>query len=1059
MLHLYLSNRLEFLAETAVALMQTSPPAAALAPEEIVVQSQGMRRYLNHYLAERSGIAANLRFNLPAALSWQLTRLFLPDTPHLNPFAPEVLRWRLLPLLEQPAQHGTVLPPVLTGYLKSSPTAAYHLAGRLADVFDQYLVYRPNWLAQWEHGRLNGLGEDESWQAGLWRILTAQTPAAHRAGQHQRLLAAIRPDRLPQRYLVFGISALAPVYLQLLQTLADNTEVHLFAVNPSQQYWGDVQSLKRLARQTDPAVEETGHPLLSSLGKQGRDFFDRLAADGRPLAQTDLYPALPAQPTLLQRIQADIQLLRLPEKNSAAMDGSILIQAAHSPLRELQILKDYLLCQLAAHPDLQPHQIAVLTPHIEDYLPFIHAVFGEAADGSRSLPYNIADIRISRSQPLMLLAESLLTLMQSRFETERLLPLLEQETIRRHWQISAEDADFLRHSIAELNIRWGADAEMRARYGGRDASFTWQQGAERSVLGWLLPENSGGLWQNTDPWPADLARLPAQAAWLVLLDTLHRHHRLWQTATDINGWIDRFRRLLADIAGDTPAPADQAVRQQIMQALSAWQEESTLAGYRTELPPETACEHLRRYFGSSSEAGFLRGGITFCSMVPMRSLPFDTLCLLGLNDGKFPRQTPAPAFDLIARHPQAGDRSRRDDDRYLFLESLLSARRLLYLSYIGRDYHKDEIQAPSPLLSELVDILAQMTGLSAAEFAAQHICQHPLQPFSTRYFSGSLSSSRRDYAQALNQPAAEPQPFIGNTTPAAEPASVIPLDTFIRFWRNPILYWLQASLQWKRPRIDPPADSAEPYAIADTGQVRQRYLDARRQNESFADTEKRLRADSLLPAGLLGEWLQAPERTAAKQLDHTLLTSRRLPDYPFCFQHGALQLAGNLSRLHEHGQIFYRADKLNAPDEITLWLQHLVYCAVFPAAQATHLVSPHASQTLSPIPAGEAIGLLCRWLDYYALGQQQPLPFFARTSLAAAQACTADNTDGDTLPEKAVSAARGKYRDNNGHPGQNHDSEVAQVFGRDAEEPINTPLFAQLVLELLLPLHLRLKPR
>ncbi|MBH5328195.1 exodeoxyribonuclease V subunit gamma [Eikenella sp. S3360] len=1074
MLHLYQSNRLEFLAETAVALMQASPPASAFAPEEIIVQSQGMRRYLNHYLAERSGIAANLNFSLPAALSWQLTRRFLPAAPRLNPFAPEVLRWRLLPLLDPAGGHAATLPPVLQGYLSSSPTAAYHLAGRLADVFDQYLVYRPQWLAQWERGRLNDLGSDEDWQAELWRILAAQSPAAHRATQHRQLLAALRRDGLPQRYLVFGISTLAPLYLELLEALAEHTEVHLFAVNPSQQYWGDLPSPKHLAKRPHPDAAEAGHPLLASLGKQGRDFFDHLAASSRPIEPIELYPAPPESPSLLQRLQTDIQLLRLPEKNPAAgsaqMDGSIVIQAAHSPLRELQILKDHLLRRLAEQPDLQPHHIAVLTPAIEDYLPFIHAVFGEAAPGSRALPYNIADVRLSRSQPLMLLAEQLIALMQSRFETERLLPLLDHEAVRRQWQISADEADFLRHSAAELNIRWGADAAMRAQYGGSGQAFTWRQGEERSVLGWLLPADRNELWQGIHPWSADLAYQPAQAAWFRLLGKLRAHQRLWQSPADIPGWAERFRALLDDTAGDSPAEADQAARQQIMQALAGWQDEAALAGYRAELPPDTACEHLRRFLAQSSEAGFLRGGITFCSMVPMRSLPFPTLCLLGLNDGKFPRQTKAPAFDLIARHPQPGDRSRRDDDRYLFLESLISARRELYLSYIGRDHLKDEAQAPSPLLSELVDTLAQMLGQSSADFAAAHIRQHPLQAFSARYFSGSphsehsdfsgsLSSTRQDYAQALNHPPADPQPFIGNTPPAAEAGAIIPLGSFLNFWKNPVRYWLHHALQWQRPYAEAPADSAEPYAIADTEAVKQRYLDARRHNEDFAHTEALMQADSLLPAGRLGQLLQAPERSAAKQLDSALLSSPRLLDFPFQFAHRGMVLAGSLNHLYQHGQIFYRAKALNAPDTIELWLQHLVYCAVAPQPQSTHLLLPGSPNTLPPLPAAEAAELLGRWLDYHTLGQQQPLPFFPRTSLAAAEACTAADLAAGRLPEKALDAARGKYRDNRDHPGQNQDSEVAQVFGRNDDEPIHSPLFANIVLELLAPLSLHLNPK
>ena len=87
MLYLYQSNRLEDLTELLQAVRQRQPLNHPLIAEELVVQSQGMRRFLNQYLAKSSGIAANLRFSLPAALAWRLMREILPDTPALSPIS------------------------------------------------------------------------------------------------------------------------------------------------------------------------------------------------------------------------------------------------------------------------------------------------------------------------------------------------------------------------------------------------------------------------------------------------------------------------------------------------------------------------------------------------------------------------------------------------------------------------------------------------------------------------------------------------------------------------------------------------------------------------------------------------------------------------------------------------------------------------------------------------------------------------------------------------------------------------------------------------------------
>ena len=171
MLYLYQSNRLEDLAELLQAVRQRQPLNHPLAAEELVVQSQGMRRFLNQYLANSSGIAANLHFSLPAALAWRLMREILPDTPALSPFSTEVMRWRLLDLFGserlQTEEQLADSRQALAAYLGNGEQAAYQLSGQLADIFDQYLVYRPDWINSWQSGKLLGLGEGERWQAEL----------------------------------------------------------------------------------------------------------------------------------------------------------------------------------------------------------------------------------------------------------------------------------------------------------------------------------------------------------------------------------------------------------------------------------------------------------------------------------------------------------------------------------------------------------------------------------------------------------------------------------------------------------------------------------------------------------------------------------------------------------------------------------------------------------------------------------------------------------------------------------------------------------------------------
>ncbi|MFA0519883.1 exonuclease V subunit gamma, partial [Vibrio sp. 10N.222.55.E8] len=116
--------------------------------------------------------------------------------------------------------------------------------------------------------------------------------------------------------------------------------------------------------------------------------------------------------------------------------------------------------------------------------------------------------------------------------------------------------------------------------------------------------------------------------------------------------------------------------------------------------------------GARISQRFLAGQVNFCTLMPMRSIPFKTVCLLGMNDGVYPRSMPPEGFDLINGRSRPGDRSRRDDDRYLFLEAILSAQECLYISYVGRSIQDNTERVPSVLVSELIEYCQQNYCLS-----------------------------------------------------------------------------------------------------------------------------------------------------------------------------------------------------------------------------------------------------------------------------------------------------------------------------------------------------------
>lgn len=1074
MFYLYPGNRTENLAAVLAALCEKFPLKEAFAPEEILIAAPGIARYLDTALAQKLSVAANIRYSSIPVFFWRLIAQMLPElsrhSVYTNAYAPDVLRWHILRVLLHDMHEKPGLAPVreaLQSYCAAYDTAAYALAGELAALFDQYLVYRPDWIAAWEKGKTTQKKDDaERWQMLLWQEIAAKIHTPHRIALLGDLLEKLQKNpqqadifapKLPERVFLFAFSAMAPVYLQLFAALSQHTDVHLFVLNPAREYWGDILSAQQILRdKNENSLRMLGHPLLASLGKQGRDFFDMLndtagieeKLDGRLFAENE-------EKTLLARLQNDLLNLRMPEKRDLrARDHSIMLQAAHNPLRELQILKDALLDFLRENPEKTPDDIAVLSPDIETYVPFIDTVFGKNAPDNCPLPYCIADTKISRNKPYLHAWRLLLEIFSSRFETGPVTALLDNDCVLRRFALSREDVPAIRETVQNLRVRWAENAAEREKYGGQDDLFTWQQALDRMAAGLLLPEDTDE-WQGIFPHHSDIALLPVLAKFCLFVQTLAQQRALWQQNADIAQWAQRIREISAALL----LPEDSADSETFFAHIDAWQENCAAADFADTLTPAVAGAHLQGWLDSYSEAGFLRGGVTFCSMMPLRNLPFAVVALIGMNSNAFPRAPHKNPFDLVAKYPRKGDRSRRDDDRYLFLECLLSARHTLYLSYIGRDVRDNAELAPSELVHELCDTLAAMTG---RDFFREKRVMHPLQAFSPRYFqkdSGSLKPSyRADYAHAYGQKAAETAPFWQGTYPEnpPEPAATqfVGIDEFLAFWKDPVKGWLNRHLQWKDNFIAAAEEGREPFILDKNGEaeISEAYFDALRANpdDDLQQTGRHLTAQNLFPAAQLGELLREELRQNALAVDKSYFAAGFLPPQVFECTIGKFIFSGSLKDLtDDNRQILFFYKEPNSRQTVQVYLQHLIAGAVAPTPPATHIVTPRKNSILPAYTSrGEAHALLEKWLLWYAAGQNMPLPFFAGTSLAAAESLANPKNSGDGFLKNAA----GKWHSSNRHTGEADYETNKTVFGRDEIPPFRQPLFRTLAEELLLPL-------
>jgi len=804
------SHRSEVLAETLSAWLMRQP-LAPLEQEVVLVQSNGMAEWIKMALAGQGGpgggVCAATRVELPSRFLWRTYRQVLgaSNVPPDSPLDKLPMTWRLMALL--PACVGDPVFQPVAGYLRGKrpepePERLLQLASRLADLFDQYQIYRPDWLQDWAEGRdvlrrqsgqpvrpddkAGLLPEDQRWQAELWRrVLATLTDAekqATRPALHLRALALLQSGQalaspVARRVSVFGMSHMPSQLLDMLAALSAHSQVLLAVPNPCQHHWGDIMDGRdalRAERRRHAYKKENlstvdfeqmhlhAPTLLAAWGRQGRDFirqldaFDDLQAaqERHPGVRLDLFDDAPGADgrRLLTQLQNRIRDLKSSQEPvEAALDAhddSLVFKVAHSPVRELEVLHDQLLLWFHAQPEVSPRDVVVMVPDIEVMAPAIRAVFGQYKRGdARFIPYDIADLGAQATSPLIHAVEWLLALPQQRSRMSEWVALLEVPALAARFGLKPEQLPTLTRWMVGSGIRWGLSAPHRAGLGldtcADDNSALF--GVQRMLMGYacgadpvpdapgLSPQSAPHL-AGIDPY-AEVGGLDAELAG-ALAHLLQALMDWWQQcaseATPLQ-WAQRGRALLAALF-KAQDDTDRNALSALDQALNDWTRSADQADFAQAVPLTVArAAWMEALKVPKLEQRFRAGGVTFCTLMPMRAIPFARVCLLGMNDADYPRRSPRADFDLLGLPglSRPGDRSRRDDDRQLMLEALLSARRTLYVSWSGRSVRNNSEQPPSVLVSQLRDEIDALWGEGTAK---RLTTVHPLQPFSRQYF-------------------------------------------------------------------------------------------------------------------------------------------------------------------------------------------------------------------------------------------------------------------------------------------------------------------------------------
>ncbi len=753
----------------------------------VIVPNRSIERYLSLRFAHRHDVTSQIEF-LPLM---SVFRRFTPRNSARSRLRidEKTIGWRVYRiLLERDSEKAF---PELIRWVNGDAKKLYELSRQLGSLYDKYILYRPEWINEWEAGRVPSSLEREpaaAWQGELWRRVAGEDwKGDHFAAVYGKIMrgeldVSSGADKTGT-IRIFGFSQLPPAVLRCLERFsAGGMPVTLYHLVPGKtffmedvrrekdelkefltRYFHEGQDPERL-REDMETLYFQHNPLVASFAMQSRvllsgtDDWDGdtdydYEAEDKPVPEDDT-----VLHKLQDRIRRDIRARGVQAAPKEAGNGcrSVQIRSCYSAFREVEAAHNFILHCLDEDPDLSVKDIFIMTPSPSEYAPLVDAVFNHSHDTVK-LGVSVADRPQTERLPSYGTLMKVLALFKGDFAASDVFGIMQDRELQSQWGITADDCQYCLTSAMRAGIRWGWDAdEHRLSGGAAFAENSWRTGFDRMLLDYAMDADPAVPYRVGDeyevfPVPGfDGSRADLLGRFIALTSKLHEIARFMRRRERNGIPFGEWESMLTDAAGYLFGKESE-LKILLQSVLSAWFRILTDAD-AADVPLTSGIvlaylqdKHVRP---EDNTMGFMRGKITFCGLRPMRSIPADAILLLGMDHGTFPEEDDNREFDLMQQYRDAGkdgpaagrepgDPLRRDESRQLFLDTIMAARKYLYISYIGRDNHDRKEKPPSACVDELKTYLTQEFGKNS--FVE---IQEPIHSFSTELFrSGAVNQS------------------------------------------------------------------------------------------------------------------------------------------------------------------------------------------------------------------------------------------------------------------------------------------------------------------------------
>jgi len=997
-----------------LARILADAPADPFAMELVIVPAKGVERWLSQQLSHHlgpsagraDGVCAGVEFRSPTSLVAEVL-----GRERNDPWSPDALAWPLLAVIDE--SMGEEWCRTLASHLGADAEGEeaelragrrYSVARRLARLFSSYAGQRPDLLRDWESGRdTDGAGgeldADLAWQPELWRRLVRRMDPPSPLDRHRQTCEQLRTDpgafALPPRLSFVGHTRFSRTDLELVEAIAEQREVHLWIGHPSDALWEELAGLEGVVpRERDDSHLRARHPLLAGMGRDLREL-QRLLGP----VDSDWTPA-EHPPTLLGSLQSDLAANALPaEPRAVAADTSISVHACHGPSRQVEVLREVIVGLLEDDPTLEPRDVLVMCPDIEAYAPLIAAAFGMgdvlhgAGHPGQDLRVQLADRALTQTNPLLGVSLALLDLASGRAEARAVLDLAALAPVRRRFGFTDDNLERLAAWVDQAGVKWALDAEGRRAYGLEAfVQNTWAFGLDRLLTGVAVAEDTPRWFGHALPLDdvgstdIDLAGRLAE-----LIDRLGATARRLEGSHAIEHWL----RAITD-GIESVASVEVGEEWQLAQVHA----ELGAVADRAEVGTDLRLADVRalleqRFAGRPTRANFRTGALTVCTMTPMRSVPHRVVCLLGLDDGVFPRAGAIDGDDVLARRPLTGERDPRSEDRQLLLDAVLAARDHLVITYTGAHESTGQPRPPAVPLHELLDVLDRTATIDGTPAGRSVVRRHPLQAFDPLNLQPGKAFSFDRAALAGARASIAPRrsaPGIADLWLPA-PTDDIDLADLVAFFKAPVRSFLRRRLEIALPDNDDEHSDSIPVELdgLQSWQVGDRMLRDIARGATPDEALQLAWRRGLLPPGKLG-WRMAtrlrdqvvPIATLSDAITAGLPT--RAVDIDLALPDGR-RLTGTVTGLHDSRLVATGFSRLGPKQELDAWVQLVALECALPGRGWSAGAVGRGREGAARVAFGsveDAPQRLAELVATYDAGMRGPLPLPVKTAQAYA---------------------------------------------------------------------------